>query len=144
MITTTQASASQNTTHAWRRSVHHRSLPNAFNQACERSTNLRPTWIAAGTSRVAASSPSSRRLAGAAMTPSGIPAPSTARERLAPGGRGVGNPGFSAAWLPYFHPPTAPTSYPYHDDVKVRGWYQGRPGAPVTERGRPTPISAPP
>jgi hypothetical protein len=36
MITTTQASASQNATHTLRRLVHQRSLPNAFNQACER------------------------------------------------------------------------------------------------------------
>ena len=41
MITTTQANPSQNATQARRRSVHQRSLPNAFNQACERSTTQR-------------------------------------------------------------------------------------------------------
>jgi hypothetical protein len=54
MITTTQASASQNTTHAWRCAVHHRSLPNAFNQACERATtHLRPTLDRRGDPAVA-------------------------------------------------------------------------------------------
>jgi hypothetical protein len=52
MITTTPASASQNATLSRRRSVHQRSLPNAFNQACERSTtHLRPTWTGAATPR---------------------------------------------------------------------------------------------
>jgi hypothetical protein len=50
MTTTTQASASQNATQACCRSVHQRSLPNAFNQAWDRSMTQRlPAWIGAGT-----------------------------------------------------------------------------------------------
>jgi hypothetical protein len=54
MITTTQASASQNATQAPRRSVHQRSLPNPLNQPWVRATtHRRPAWIGAGTSREA-------------------------------------------------------------------------------------------
>jgi hypothetical protein len=50
MTTTTQASASQNATQTCSRSVHQRSLPNAFNQAWDRSMSQRlPAWIGAGT-----------------------------------------------------------------------------------------------
>jgi hypothetical protein len=53
MIATTQARASQNATQARRRSMRQRSLPNLFNQACERSTTHRRASLDRGGTRVA-------------------------------------------------------------------------------------------
>ena len=51
MIATMQARASQNATQARRRSMRRRSLPNLFNQACERSTTHRRASLDRGGTR---------------------------------------------------------------------------------------------